>query len=126
MGDASEVTEIEISWPSGAVETFTEIDGNNSYVVVEGNGIQLGTTSEIKVGYVVYPVPADDYLVINFPEVALNSKVEIFDLNARKVTEETNNNGASIEMDISHLSAGEYILKITNADKVSSQKIIIK
>jgi len=31
-----------------------------------------------------------------------------------------------MEMDISHLNAGTYILKITNNDQVTSQKIIIK
>ncbi len=126
LGDASNASEIEIQWPSGAVETFTDIDGNNTYLVVEGNGIQLGTTTPIKYGYVIYPVPADDVLIVNFPKDELNSKVELFDLNARKVKEGTNNNAISMEMDISHLNAGTYILKITNNDQVTSQKIIIK
>src|SRR5690606_14472574 len=126
LGDAAIVSEIKIQWPSGAVETFTEIDGNNTYLVVEGNGIQLGTEAKIKYGYVVFPIPADEVLFINFPEGKLNSKVEIFDLNARKVTEKTNTSGISMEIDISHLSAGEYILKVTNNGSFSSQKIIIK
>lgn len=126
LGDASNVSEIEVHWPSGAVETFMDIDGNNTYLVVEGNGIQLGTTTQIKYGYVIYPVPVEDILVVNFPKDDINSKVEIFDLNARKVKEGTNNNAVSIEMDISHLNAGTYILKITNNNQVTSQKIIIK
>ncbi len=126
LGNASNVTEIEIQWPSGAVETFTDIQGNNTYRVVEGEGILLGTTQTIKYGYVIYPVPAVDVLVINFPKDELNSKVELFDLNGRKVKEESNNNAVSMEMDVSQLSAGEYILKITNTIKTTSQKIIIK
>lgn len=126
LGDASNVSEIKIHWPSGAVEIFTDIDENKSYLVVEGNGIQLGTTSQTKYGYTVFPVPANDVLVINFAKNELNSKVEIFDLNARIIKEETNTNAVSMEMDISHLNAGTYILKITNSNKVSSQKIIIK
>lgn len=126
LGNAATVSEIEIKWPSGAVETFSDIDGNNTYLIVEGNGIQLGTTTQIKVGYVVFPVPTDDFLIINFPEGELNSKVEIFDLNARKVKEAINNNSISMELDVSHLSTGEYVLKITNENNVSSQKIIIK
>ncbi|MEH6765518.1 MAG: FG-GAP-like repeat-containing protein [Aequorivita antarctica] len=126
LGDASNVAEIEIQWPSGAVETFTDIQGNNSYLVFEGEGIQLGTTSQAKYGYVIFPVPAKDVLVINFPKDELNSKVEIFDLNARKVKEQDNYAESSMEMNLSHLSAGEYILKITSNNKVSSQKIIIK
>ncbi|SRX74514.1 FG-GAP-like repeat-containing protein [Aequorivita antarctica] len=126
LGDASNVAEIEIQWPSGAVETFTDIQGNDSYLVFEGEGIQLSTTSQAKYGYVIFPVPTEDVLVINFPKDELNSKIELFDLNGRKVKEETNNNAVSMEMDISHLNAGTYILKITNNNKVSSQKIIIK
>ncbi|MDX1783831.1 MAG: CRTAC1 family protein, partial [Aequorivita vladivostokensis] len=34
LGDASNVSEIEVHWPSGAVETFMDIDGNNTYLVV--------------------------------------------------------------------------------------------
>ncbi len=126
LGNATNVSEIRVEWPSGTVETFTDIEENNTYLVVEGNGIQLGTTTQIKYGYVIYPVPVEDILVVNFPKDDINSKVEIFDLNARKVKEGTNNNAVSIEMDISHLNAGTYILKITNNNQVTSQKIIIK
>ncbi len=126
LGDAVIVNEIEIQWPSGAVETFTDIDGNNGYLVVEGNGIQLGTNASEKYGHVVFPVPADDILFIHFPKGEINSKVELFDLNARKVKEETNTNAISMEMDISHLSAGVYILKIGNNGKTITRKIAIK
>ncbi len=125
LGDAATVAEIEVQWPSGAVETFTDIQGNNTYKIVEGEGI-LGTTQQIKFGYVIYPVPAEDVLFINFPKDELNSRVELFDLNGRKVKEETNNNAVSMEIDVSQLSAGEYIVKITNNIKITSQKIIIK
>ena len=125
LGDASNVSEIEITWPSSAVETFTDIEENNTYLVVEGNGIQLGTISSKKYGYAIFPIPANDILFIHFPKGEINSKVELFDLNARKVKEETNTNAISMEMDISHLSAGEYILKISNNGKTSSKKIII-
>ncbi len=126
LGDATIVSEIQIQWPSGAVETFNDIDENNTYLVVEGNGIQLKTISAAKFGYVVYPMPADDVLVINFPKDELDSKVEIFDLNGRKVNEQLSYAESSINLDVSNLSAGQYILKISNNDKVTSQKIIIK
>ncbi len=126
LGDATIVSEIQIQWPSGAVETFNDIDENNTYLVVEGNGIQLKTISAAKFGYVVYPMPADDVLVINFPKDELDSKVEIFDLNGRKVNEQISYAESSINLDVSNLSAGQYILKIINNERVTSQKIIIK
>lgn len=126
LGDASTVNEIEITWPSGTVESFLNIDANDTYLVVEGEGIQLGTTSPSKYGYLIYPIPAEDILVINFPKGKENSKVELFDLNARKVKEEMNLNENSMEMEISNLVAGTYVLKITHAAEITSQKIIIK
>ncbi len=126
LGDASTVNEIEITWPSGTVETFLNIGANETYLVVEGEGIQLGTTPANKYGYVIYPVPAEDILMIHFPKGKENSKVELFDLNARKVKEEMNLKAISMEMDVSHLVAGAYILKISHAAEITSQKIIIK
>ncbi|WGF93899.1 FG-GAP-like repeat-containing protein [Aequorivita marisscotiae] len=125
LGDAINVDEIEIYWPSGAVETFTDIDENNTYLVIEGNGIQLGTNTQLKHGFVIYPTPANDVLVINFRKDEIYSKVEIFDINARKVKEKFNSGAASIEMDISHISPGTYVLKISNNGKITSQKVII-
>ncbi len=126
LGDAVNVEEIIIEWPSGVVETFTDIEENNTYLVVEGNGIQLGAISQEKHGYIMYPVPTDDVLKINFPSGELNSKVEIFDLNGRKVKEQIHNSHSEMAIDVSFLVAGAYILKITNTAQVTSQKIIIK
>ena len=108
------------------METFTDVDANNGYLVIEGEGIQLGTNISTKMGHVVFPVPAKDILIVNFSEGALNSKVTIFDLNGRLVKEAIINDTTSIHIDISGLSAGNYILKITNASNITSQKIIIK
>lgn len=126
LGNATNVSEIRVEWPSGTVETFTDIEENNTYLVVEGNGIQLGVTASAKHDYIIYPIPAKDVLMINFPSNGLASKVEIFDLNARKLKEENKVSTSSFAMDVSQLSAGEYILKITNNAGITSEKIIIK
>ncbi|MDN3725457.1 FG-GAP-like repeat-containing protein [Aequorivita sp. SDUM287046] len=126
LGDASTVAEIEIQWPSGAVETFLDVAENNTYKVVEGEGIQLGTAMRTKLGYVIFPVPADEVLTINFPNGKISSKVEVFDLNAKLVKTEMNLSSPSLAMDLSHLSAGEYVLKITHNAEVTSHKIVLK
>ncbi len=125
LGDAAKVAEIEIQWPSGAVENFTDIQGNNSYLIVEGNGIQLGFNELPKQYYRIFPVPADSRLVINFPKNDMESKVELFDMNSRKVKEETNYFRPQMELNVSSLGAGEYILKITNSNGSTSRKIIL-
>src|SRR5690554_3355746 len=126
LGDATIVSEIIIEWPSGAVQTFSDINKNKTYEVVEGNDIQLSTNTQNTLDYVVFPVPADDVLIIHFPINTLKSTISIFDINGRKVKSEINNNQTSTAIEVSDLSAGEYVLKISNEDKITSQKIIIK
>ncbi|NGX83578.1 FG-GAP-like repeat-containing protein [Aequorivita sp. KMM 9714] len=126
LGDATNVSEVIIEWPSGAVQTFSDINKNKTYEVVEGNDIQLSANTQSTLDFVVFPVPADDVLIIHFPINALKSTITIFDINGRKVKSDINNNQTSIAIEVSDLSAGEYILKISNEDKITSQKIIIK
>ncbi|MCZ4319306.1 FG-GAP-like repeat-containing protein [Aequorivita viscosa] len=126
LGDASNVSEIIIEWPSGTVETFTDIEENNTYLIVEGNGIQLGSATQAKDGFIIYPVPTQEVLFINFPKDRIASKIEIFDLNGRIVKQQKVNLEPSITMDVSNLNVGEYVLKITNDNSITSKKIIIK
>lgn len=126
LGDAANVAEISVEWPSGTVETFSDIEGNNTYLVIENNGIQLGTAIPEKTGYVIYPVPANHVLVIHFPNGEENVTVQMFDLQARKVKEQTSATESSMTIDVGHFTPGEYILKITNSAKVTSQKIVIE
>lgn len=126
LGDAIQVEELIINWPSGAIESFTDIEENKIYIVIEGQGIQLGATSQLKNGYAIYPNPAKDVLEINFPKEDLEVKIELFDLKGRKIKQEIKHSGSTIALDIRHLIAGAYILKITENKNVTTQKIIIE
>ncbi|WP_299556436.1 FG-GAP-like repeat-containing protein [Seonamhaeicola sp.] len=40
LGDATEITELKIKWPSGIVETYQNLDINSSLLAIENNGIE--------------------------------------------------------------------------------------
>lgn len=71
----------------------------------------------------VFPVPATDRIHIRFPGRDQHT-IELFDMTAKKVymqhsvKEETT-------IDVSHLSAGSYVVRVATADKVYVQKIIV-
>jgi hypothetical protein len=39
LGDASRVDRLEVRWPSGAIETFEQVQGNRFWRIIEGKGI---------------------------------------------------------------------------------------
>ena len=70
-----------------------------------------------------YPVPASDILTIdNAGEVF---RIELFDLVGQSVLN-VNVDGNSVKLDISGMKAGIYIMQLHTADKVFTERIIIK
>ena len=70
-----------------------------------------------------YPNPTSDLLTISYSESIF--KVEVFDLNGRMIM---NNdfNDATVELNLSHLSSGTYMLNIKTKDSSQFVKIVKK
>ncbi|WP_051190444.1 T9SS-dependent choice-of-anchor J family protein [Kaistella palustris] len=68
----------------------------------------------------IYPNPTADYLNVNAASKV--SKVEIFDISGKNVKAEL----VDGKVDVQNLAKGSYIIKITEATGVSSQKFIKK
>ncbi|MBC2846528.1 FG-GAP-like repeat-containing protein [Winogradskyella flava] len=41
LGDINQINTLEIKWPSGLVETFNDLDTNNTVRVIEGQGLEV-------------------------------------------------------------------------------------
>jgi len=101
------------------------IDGN---IEESGNNGDLEPGSEI----VVYPNPASNTLNLSiYLSSALRLDVEMFDLAGRKVLVDFFKPGSTgyqyASFDISRLSAGYYVLSISQGGRlISRQKIIIR
>ncbi|MGE4346759.1 MAG: T9SS type A sorting domain-containing protein [Flavobacteriaceae bacterium] len=92
-----------------------------SYTSGGSASVQEITTAEIK----LYPNPAKDVFYIETPELSENTSVQLFDLSGKLLLEQkiTANQTA---IDIQGLNSGVYLVKTTNNQGTSTQKLIVK
>ncbi|MEP7265702.1 MAG: CHRD domain-containing protein [Bacteroidota bacterium] len=77
----------------------------------------------------IYPNPSAGKITISIPELEHSkAKIEIFDLLGRNIfTEEYINTGSSdLQIDLSSLSKGNYILKVLNNNQFITKKIVLQ
>jgi len=96
-------------------ETLQTVHGCDSVIEltlrVEGVGIVTITNHELR----IYPNPTNGKLTIRYEESEMSSEIEVFDVVGRKLLSYTplsSHSSPLIEIDISHLSAGLYFLKV--------------
>lgn len=109
-------------------------NGANSATTCYTARVQLGTatrgadliTGEVSDGQkvLVFPNPVNDVVNIKLPSLKGKSDVSMYDVNGRLVMRREVNE-ANIQLDVSTLPAGVYLMKISNgAKEVSTTKII--
>jgi hypothetical protein len=88
----------------------------------------LGTTEFDFQGISVYPNPSDDILNIDLGDnTGRFESLELYDINGRLVsTKNINNQVLDIQMNVSSLSSGVYVLKVSSGAKQFSTKVIIE
>lgn len=135
--DDGPVGSATFSFPNGIV--FNQLQ--NALYVSEfsgvGNirkidGIPLGVTDfDLEVDLVVSPNPSSDFINISFSEGTKTSvkEISIYDTTGRKIRtyQEIEFEGSGIQLDISNLHQGLYIVKVINeAGSQASKSIIVK
>ena len=108
---------------SGDETTYPYIKLGNCII---GSKSALAVNDEKKIKDIVklFPVPAKDNIHIRFPNHHRYT-IELFDMTGKKIkmqqaaTEETT-------IDVSKLSSGSYIVRISSDDKVDVQKVIVE
>lgn len=122
IGQATTIDQVVIKWPSGIVDTFTNVAPNQVLNVVEGQ--TLGTNSFDSFVFTVYPNPVRNIINININTtnpVEFNSAV-IYDLNGRMVQQAKVENKT---VNVDALAKGTYILKLKDEySREYSQKFI--
>jgi hypothetical protein len=97
---------------------------NQSLEITEGQTLSSEIYSLDQIN--VFPNPAEDYITVKSNYSLNDAIISIFDLNGRRVLNYKNGSDDSI-INVSDLSAGEYILRIiTSSQDIYSKKIIKK
>ncbi len=122
IGQATIIDQVVIKWPSGIVDTYTNVTPNQMLKVVEGATLAINSFNNT--AFSLYPNPVKHNLNIS---VNTNNPVEfktaqVFDMNG-KVVLESKFEGNTLNVD--KLATGTYILLLKDAqEKNYSQKFI--
>ena len=73
----------------------------------------------------VYPVPADDQLIVRWNDLTSVATIRLFDVTGKMVIEKEIRTAENV-FDISMMSAGAYSISIQQGDLVSSKMIVVK
>jgi endoglucanase len=74
----------------------------------------------------IYPIPADDYLYIDFGDLKSTGVIQLFSLDGKILIKQVYQDKSKENIDISGLKKGIYILKINFESSVYTNKIVIK
>ena len=122
IGSDSSVNSITVYWPSGTVDVINNPEINTTINVTEGETLSLENSF---IGeFVLYPNPVKNTLTIGSSLDLDQSIISVFDIAGRRVLN-YKLAGNINSIDVSRLSAGEYILRIITKEKlISSEKFI--
>jgi hypothetical protein len=111
IGTATAIDQVIIRWPSGIVDTYTNVGINQKLSVVEGSTLSVENFTSN--GFSVYPNPARDVLSIQPKNNIQLTSAAIYDLNGKILKDKLDANTA---IDVSSLSSGTYILLVNGTD----------
>ncbi|OUR91238.1 hypothetical protein A9Q87_11075 [Flavobacteriales bacterium 34_180_T64] len=120
IGADTAINYIRIFWPSGIIDTINNPTINDSIIINEGSST-LGTNDYFAEDLILYPNPTKDVLNLNSIELLNGAFYTVFDMTGKRVVNATLK---STRIDVSHLSSGNYILRIMSGNQIKSQKFI--
>ena len=126
-GNASLIDEIEVLWPSGLSETYTDIEVNRIYTAIEGDG-SLGL-EENKIQEInLFPNPIQDSLTIALDmSYASHSLIfQLFTLDGKRILEHPLEGTTNHHLNLKHLNSGTYLYIITDETRIVSSGKLIK
>ena len=124
LGQDSSITTLTVYWPSGVVDTFNNVNVNQSLEITEGQTLSTGVPSLDNIA--VFPNPANDYITVKSDYNLDDAIISLFDLSGRRVLNYKNSSNNNL-IDVSKLSSGEYILRlITSETIIFTKKILIR
>ncbi|MGR7812717.1 FG-GAP-like repeat-containing protein [Lacinutrix undariae] len=120
IGTDTNINYIKITWPSGIIDQINSPNINNTLIVNEG-GNTLSIEDTLSENLIMYPNPTQDLLNISAIDNLTNAVYTVFDITGRRITTGKLNNTT---INVSQLSAGNYILRISAGATIKTQKFI--
>jgi hypothetical protein len=123
IGDDTAIDFITVYWLSGIIDVVTNPQINTTLTVIEGDP-QLGLEEIDQEKIVVYPNPSDSEIHISGLENYVEGTLKVMDLSGKTI-KTLSIDQSDMEVDISHLTTGVYIVRL-NTQKGSKHIKFIK
>ncbi len=128
IGTETEVSHVIVYWPNSDCEVYFAPAINQAFTAVEGSGEScdiLGVDDESLAGdLMLSPNPTNNILNVSTGLNLENAIYNIYDISGRRIMANSFNN--SKQIDVSSLSAGNYILSIISESTITNKKFIKK
>ncbi len=121
IGAETSIISITVYWPSGVIDYILDPTINTTHNIVEGSTLSIVDETLIDVS--IYPNPVENELNIKTSGDLINKIATVFDINGKKVL---NHKLESNIINVSHLEAGIYFLRLESEGKVMKRKFIKK
>ncbi len=114
-----------------AIATESNCSAGDLYIVYDSTGLwsSFNSASQQPIQFCVSPQPTNQFLQLVWSDefrMAKSAKAEMFDLLGKKVLDTTTQFSNSFELlDVSHLSAGSYFLRLSVGHKQASKLVVI-
>ncbi len=121
--------------PTGSTfsHTFTAIGANRYFCGVHGAASMSGTitvTENLGIDeneprlFNIVSYPASDLLLIELPQVIINGELSIHDMLGKRVHSQTFNENQTLQVNVSGLHLGLYLISIESGSKKQTQRFI--
>jgi len=75
-------------------------------------------------GFTIYPNPASDKIMVKINDFSRETRVSIFDIRVNQILDRSFINKQSIELDVSNLSNGLYVMKVQTDQGTETKKLV--
>jgi hypothetical protein len=116
-----------VPWEGNAADMLSAVNFARDFVHEQLCNGSLGSNevSLKKADVLMFPNPANDYVNITSENMNSFDVVEIFDISGRLIKSARIMNTAILQVETSDLRNGQYIVKLTGKNIVSTQKLIV-
>lgn len=128
LGANDMIDQITVTWPSGTVDTYTDISGNQQITIVEGEDLiqsieDLGGQLQ---HLTLFPNPTAEFIQIDLEDTNINNAtIIVFDMMGKKVLTQNVVNKIS-RIDVSDFSNGQYTYQLISEGVVEFSGNFVK
>jgi hypothetical protein len=107
------------------IYTVELIDSFGCVYSSNGFNVNLGTAEITSFDWSVYPNPANDLVTIEINQNGLVNHVVLIDLAGRVLKSESWNNGSLVQLNVTDVPKGYYIIQLTSGAQKFTKQLII-